>query len=171
MTLTPPSASESVITSLSQSEDVDLDNQNDIPIISLVEPDIESEQSTEYLDDEGYTILKPDFGNPTFLSVSPESKMEVYNILASFQPLTDASFNSDATPFPFIEADVSTCEGGFQFHEVIPSIAVLSEIQTLQKFSAKCPVLAALPAGAPICDIKCSYENINVTSTIRLCKC
>ena len=94
----------------------------------------------------------------------PETHRQVFNLLATFQPLKSQDLVADV--FPFIIAQLPVM-GGFQYHHTKRAIqSVQAQIQKPTRFAVSCPGLCATPNGNVICDLFITYANAVVVLRI-----
>lgn len=141
--------------------------EGDIPVFELVESRGGTSAFLEYLGDDNEVdpLMYPSFGNPLNPYISPVAQIEVFNLLATFQPLK--SEDLVANVFPFIIAQFPLI-GGFQYHHAKRVIqSVQSQIQNPTRFAVFCPGLCATPNGSAICDLTIMYANAAVVLRIH----
>merc|ERR1712137_85152 len=112
---------------------------------------------TKLLSDDGSVDVDPyvipHFGVPVF--VHPVMQLEVYNILATYQPLLRNAFLPGAPPI--IIQNINHHPNGYQFHHA--QIALAKVRERLQNPGPQCPLMDAVPAGGFICDLELIYAN------------
>lgn len=112
-------------------------------------------------------VVVPTFGEPAAPFVSEFVQAEVWNLLATFELLTDASFAADAPELALVNLMTPQARG-FSFHRSdIALQAAMSEIASPSRFAAACVALAAVPGGNVICDLILQYENCKFTHRLR----
>ncbi len=125
------SLSDCFLDSLKQFDDVKVCD-GEIPIYHLVNSYGGNSVFLELLGDNNEVdpLMYPSFGNPLNPYVSPVAQIEVFNLLATFQPLK--SQDLVANVFPFIVAQLPLL-GGFQYHHAIHSFILDNPSQPLKK--------------------------------------
>ena len=152
--------------SLKQFDDVKV-RDGEIPIFELVNSRGGNSAFLDFLGDDNEVdpLMYPSFGSPLNPYVSPVAQIEVFNLLATFQPLK--SLDMVANVFPFIVAQLLLM-GGFQYHHAKRAIqSVQAQIQNPTRFAAFCPGLCATPNGNVICDLTIMYANAAVVLRIH----
>jgi hypothetical protein len=155
----------SFLDSLKQFVDVRV-RDGEIPIFELVDSRDGNSAFLDFLgdDNEADPLMYPAFGNPLNPYVSPLAQIEVFNLLATFQPLKSQDLVADV--FPFIIAQLPVM-GGFQYHHTKRAIqSVQAQIQKPTRFAVSCPGLCATPNGNVICDLFITYANAVVVLRI-----
>lgn len=115
----------------------------------------------------GYPRVLPTFGAPFAQFVSTFVQAEVWNLLATFEPLTDASFACGAAIPTLVSVEIPPA-GGFKYnHSEISLQAVQDEIVSLTRFASACPALAAVPSGNVICDLCIEYATCKFMLRLR----
>ena len=164
--LVTASLPDSFLDSLKQFNDVRV-RDGEIPIFELVDSRYGNSAFLDFPGNESEAgpLLYPTFGNPLNPYVSPLAQIEVFNLLATFQPLK--SQDLVANVFPFIVAQFPVM-GGFQYHHTMGSIqSVQVQIQIPTRFEVSCPGLCATPNGNIICDLSIMYANAAVVIRIH----
>jgi hypothetical protein len=157
-----------ILEHLRQFERVVVREECEIKIVELVESVEGMRYFMEFLgdDEEVDPILTPNFGHPMYPYINPVIQIEVFNLLATYQPLAAADFLPGVV-IPFVIAQFPIIGGGIQFHHAKIAIqAVQSEIQNLLIFNNNCPGLTSLPSGQVICDLSIFYANAVVVTRL-----
>lgn len=145
--------------------------QSDVLLLDISSsPDAQRMFSEFLCDEEGGSepLVTPSFGTPLAPFVTPAAQADVLNLLSTFAPLMAAAFAAGAAPSQFIVATAPLPFGGVHFHQSkIALQAALGEIQTSERFAAACPALAAVPSGAVICDLVCTYGNCVISTRLH----
>ncbi len=139
----------------------------EIPIFELVNSREGNSAFLGFLGDDSDVdpLLSPAFGPPISPYVNPIAQMEVYNLLATFQPLRTPDLAANV--FPFIPA-ILPVMGGFQYHHAKRAIlAVQEQIQNPTRFANMCPGLCATAAGNVICDLSIIFGNAVIVIRIH----
>ena len=142
----------------------------EIPVVELVESVAGTDMFLDFLQDEHEVdpVLFPNFGHPLYPYIPPNIQVEVFNLLATYQPLVAANFRNGAAQFPFIVANLPFLGGGVQYHHAKIAIhAVYMEIQQISTFAANCPGIASIVSGQIICDLNIMYANALVVIRLR----
>ena len=158
---------QSIISSLEAKGAVVL-RECEIPIISLETED--SIRCYKELQPSGDVdpLVAVTFGPILNPYISGPAQIEVWTILATYQPLLAATFAPGAPPIalaaPVLAVPVG---GGFQYHHSqIALHAVMARIENPAD-PVGLPLLTVMNAGDTICDINLTYANCVVTRRIR----
>ena len=155
-----------VLNALKQFADV-IVRDGEIPVIELVESREGKSVFIKFLHDNSEVdpLLSPAFGNPLNPYVSPIAQVEVFNLLATYQPLLLPDLAANV--FPFIPAQLPVM-AGFQYHQSKRAIlAVQEEIQNPTRFANMCPGLCATDNGNVICDLSIIFGNAVIVIRIH----
>ena len=137
--------------------------EGDIPVIELVDSCEGNAAFMEFLGDDRDSdpILFPAFGHPLHPYLSPQAQVEVFDMLATYQPLRTSELD-----VPFVTATFPI-EGGFQYqtHRAIQSVQ--EQIQNPTRFAANCPCLCATTSGSIVCDLSIIYANAVIVLRIH----
>jgi hypothetical protein len=112
-------------------------------------------------------VVIPMFGHPLAQFVPLNVQAEVWNLLATFEPLLAASFVPGAALPAFVNLQVLPVGGIEYHHSKIAIQAVQDEIVSLPRFAAACPALALVPSGSVICDLLIQYARCNIIQCLR----
>ena len=114
-----------VLNALKQFADV-IVRDGEIPVIELVESREGKSVFIKFLHDNSEVdpLLSPAFGNPLNPYVSPIAQVEVFNLLATYQPLLLPDLAANV--FPFIPAQLPVM-AGFQYHHSKRAILAVQE--------------------------------------------
>ncbi|KAJ3048987.1 hypothetical protein HK097_010000 [Rhizophlyctis rosea] len=115
-------------------------------------------------------VLNPLWGHPLAPYVPANVQVEVWQLLATYQPLLAAAFAPGAPVAPLAPVPLAIPIGGHQYHHAQIAIQqVMQEIETSQTY--RLPGLTVVPSGNAICDLQIIYSNCMVVRRIRkLCK-
>ena len=155
-----------VLKTLMQSPNVNV-RDGEIPVIELVNSREGNMAFMDFLDDDREVdpLLSPAFGNPINPYVGPVAQLEVYNLLATYQPLLLPALIANI--FPWVPAQFPVM-AGFQYHHAKRAImGVIEEIQNPTRFAVNCPGLSAIAAGNVICDLSIIFGNAVIVIRIH----
>lgn len=158
-----------VLDALKKIADVNV-RDGEIPVIELVNSREGNSLFLDFLDDNSEVdpvdpLLSPAFGNPLSPYVVPIAQVEVYNLLATYQPLLSQDLALNV--FPFIPAQLPVM-GGFQYHHAKRAIlAVQEQIQNPTRFANMCPGLCATATANVICDLSIIFGNAVIVIRIH----
>ena len=158
-----------VLLALRNCDGVNIHDDSEVKIVELVESDEGQKLFFQFLQygNEVDPVLLPHFGPLVYPYVPVAVQLEVYDIIQSFQPLTDADFQPGAGPVALIPAP-QVVLGGFQYHNAkIACHAVQEEIQQPNRIGAAFPGLNSIMSGQVICDLNITYANCIVVIRIR----
>ncbi|CAM6093133.1 unnamed protein product [Calypogeia fissa] len=114
-------------------------------------------QEHEDVDD---PLLNPHFGNPINPFVSPQMQLEIFQLLACYQPLIAADFVPGA-PLPAPRPPVVPLGGSFQYRHAVHM--VMQQIENTDLVFGL-NGLNAVPSANVICEMNIVYANCTIAA-------
>ena len=153
------------LVNLRQFSDVTV-REGDIPVIELVDSRQGNTAFMEFLGDDRASdpILYPTFGHPLHPYLSPQARVEVFDMLATYQQLRSSGLAPNDVSFV---AATFPIEGGFQYQTHRALKSVQEQIQNPTHFAANCPYLCATTRGSILCDLSIIYANAVIVLRIH----
>jgi hypothetical protein len=152
-----------IINNLRKSQDTVYLNDGDIPTIIIDSLRVDFTAYSEFLNDgkdEDPDLISA-FGPSINPYISAAGQQQVFNILATYQPLLGIDFGPGANMIAFVIANYGLNFDSYQYHHSKMAISlVMEEIQTVQRFTANCPGITSMMSGQIICDLRIVYANV-----------